>query len=103
MEVLKETDLNFLGPKKAGKVRVIYDRGDKLILITTDKHSSFDRIIAHVPWKGQVLDQVSDWWFDKTSDIRVVRAFGNAGGAGQANGSFGMPSTTPTDMPWRST
>jgi len=35
MEVLKETDFNFLGPKKAGKVRDIYDRGDKLILITT--------------------------------------------------------------------
>jgi hypothetical protein len=69
MEVLKETDLNFLGPKKAGKVRDIYDQGDKLILITTDRHSSFDRIIAHVPWKGQVLNQVSDWWFDKTRDI----------------------------------
>jgi len=69
MEVLKETDFNFLGPKKAGKVRDIYDRGDKLILITTDRHSSFDRIIAHVPWKGQVLNQVSDWWFDKTRDI----------------------------------
>src|SRR5262245_66609833 len=67
LEVLKETDLNFLGPKKAGKVRDIYDRGDKLILITTDRHSSFDRIIAHVPWKGQVLNQVSGWWFDKTN------------------------------------
>ena len=42
MEVLKETDLNFLGPKKAGKVRDIYDRGEMLILITTDRHSSFD-------------------------------------------------------------
>ena len=69
MKVLKEADLNFLGRKKAGKVRDIYDRGDKLILITTDRHSSFDRIIAHVPWKGQVLNQVSDWWFDKTRDI----------------------------------
>jgi phosphoribosylaminoimidazole-succinocarboxamide synthase len=71
LEVLKETDFNFLGPKRAGKVRDIYDRGDKLILITTDRHSSFDRIIAHVPWKGQVLNQVSDWWFDKTKDIIV--------------------------------
>ena len=68
-EVLKKTNFDFLGPKKTGKVRDIYDRGDTLILITTDRHSSFDRIIAHVPWKGQVLNQLSNWWFDKTRDI----------------------------------
>jgi len=68
-EVLKASKCDFLGPKKAGKVRDIYDRGDQLFLITTDRHSSFDRIIAHVPWKGQVLNQVSAWWFDKTRDI----------------------------------
>jgi phosphoribosylaminoimidazole-succinocarboxamide synthase len=61
--------LDFLGPKKVGKVRDIYDRGETLVLVTTDRHSSFDRIIAHIPWKGQVLNQVSDWWFDKTKDI----------------------------------
>jgi phosphoribosylaminoimidazole-succinocarboxamide synthase len=69
IEILKETDFAFLGPKKTGKVRDIYEQGDKLILIATDRHSSFDRIIAHVPWKGQVLNQVSAWWFDKTRDI----------------------------------
>jgi phosphoribosylaminoimidazole-succinocarboxamide synthase len=69
MEVLKETSFGFLGPKQAGKVRDIYERDGKLILITTDRHSSFDRIIAHIPWKGQVLNQVSAWWFDKTKDI----------------------------------
>ena len=68
-EVLKTTNFDFLGPKKTGKVRDIYDRGDTLILITADRHSSFDRIIAHVPWKGQVLNQLSNWWFDKTRDI----------------------------------
>jgi phosphoribosylaminoimidazole-succinocarboxamide synthase len=69
MEVLKETNLDFLGPKKTGKVRDIYDQGERIILVTTDRHSSFDRIIAHVPSKGQVLNQVSNWWFDKTRDI----------------------------------
>jgi phosphoribosylaminoimidazole-succinocarboxamide synthase len=68
-QVLKETNFDFLGPKTAGKVRDIYDQGDRLVLVTTDRHSSFDRIIAHVPWKGQVLNQVSAWWFDKTRDI----------------------------------
>jgi len=69
MDVLTETKFTFLGPCTAGKVRDIYQRGDKLILITTDRHSSFDRIIAHIPWKGQVLNQVSAWWFERTKDI----------------------------------
>jgi phosphoribosylaminoimidazole-succinocarboxamide synthase len=69
MDILKETNFPFLGPKTAGKVRDIYERNGKLVLITTDRHSSFDRIIAHIPWKGQVLNQVSAWWFEKTKDI----------------------------------
>ena len=69
MDILKETNFSFLGPKTTGKVRDIYDQGDKLILITTDRHSSFDRIIAHIPWKGQVLNQISARWFENTKDI----------------------------------
>jgi phosphoribosylaminoimidazole-succinocarboxamide synthase len=69
MDILKETDFPFLGPKTEGKVRDIYDRGDRLVLVTTDRHSSFDRIIAHIPWKGQVLNEVSAWWFARTKDI----------------------------------
>jgi len=69
MDILRNTDFDFLGPKTTGKVRDIYDQGDKLVLITTDRHSSFDRIVAHVPWKGQVLNQVSAHWFELTEDI----------------------------------
>jgi len=68
-DLLKATDFDFLGHTIAGKVRDIYDLGDRLVLIATDRHSSFDRIIAHIPWKGQVLNQVSAYWFDKTKDI----------------------------------
>ncbi len=68
-DILRDTDFDFLGPKITGKVRDIYDQGDRLILITTDRHSSFDRIIAHVPRKGQVLNEVSAYWFDATKDI----------------------------------
>lgn len=68
-EVLKATDFKSLGEKKVGKVRDIYIQPDRLILVTTDRHSSFDRIIAHIPWKGQVLNQVSAWWFAATKDI----------------------------------
>jgi phosphoribosylaminoimidazole-succinocarboxamide synthase len=69
MDLLRQTGFAFLGPKTTGKVRDIYDQGDRLVLITTDRHSSFDRIIAHIPWKGQVLNQVSAFWFDRTKDI----------------------------------
>src|SRR3989338_2389384 len=68
-EVLKETNFTTLGNKRAGKVRDIYEQPERLILITTDRHSSFDRIIAHIPHKGQVLNQVSAYWFEKTKDI----------------------------------
>src|SRR3989344_6349538 len=68
-EVLKETNFANLGAKKTGKVRDIYIQKDKLILVSTDRHSSFDRIIAHIPHKGQVLTQSSLFWFDKTKDI----------------------------------
>lgn len=67
--ILKETDLKFLGKKKTGKVRDVYTKGNKLILISTDRHSSFDRIIAHIPFKGQVLTQATLFWFEKTKDI----------------------------------
>lgn len=68
-DVLKETQLDFLGKKYIGKVRDVYDMGDRLALVTTDRHSSFDRIIAHVPHKGQVLNQISAWWCEQTKDI----------------------------------
>ncbi len=68
-EVLKETNFYFLGKKRVGKVRDIYEQRDRLVLITTDRHSSFDRIIAQIPHKGQVLNQTSLWWFEQTKDI----------------------------------
>lgn len=68
-EVLKETHLEGLGARREGKVRDIYEQPDRLILVTTDRHSSFDRIIAHIPHKGQVLNQISAFWFNETKDI----------------------------------
>src|SRR3989338_5927004 len=67
--VLKETDFAGLGEKKTGKVRDVYIQKDKIILISTDRHSSFDRIVAHVPFKVQVLNQISVFWFNATKDI----------------------------------
>lgn len=58
-DVLKETNFPNLGERKVGKVRDVYIRPDKITLISTDRHSSFDRVIAHVPFKGEILNQIS--------------------------------------------
>lgn len=54
---------------RQGKVRDSFDLGDRLLLVTTDRQSAFDRILAQVPFKGQVLNQVSAFWFEKTAHI----------------------------------
>ncbi len=65
------TDTSFLNLPgfRKGKVRDSFDLGDQLVLITTDRQSAFDRILASVPFKGQVLNQISAFWFDKTEHI----------------------------------
>jgi len=65
---LTATDLK-CGEKYEGKVRDRYDTGDKLLLITTDRQSAFDRVLASIPFKGQVLNLTGAWWFDQTKDI----------------------------------
>jgi phosphoribosylaminoimidazole-succinocarboxamide synthase len=67
--ILRETNFKWLGEKKTGKVRDIYEHDGKLILVSTDRHSSFDRIIAHIPRKGEVLNRISAFWMEKTKDI----------------------------------
>lgn len=52
-----------------GKVRDRIDLGKYYALITTDRQSAFDRILASIPFKGQVLNQTSAWWFQKTDHI----------------------------------
>jgi phosphoribosylaminoimidazole-succinocarboxamide synthase len=59
-----------LDDRRVGKVRVSYALpGARRLFVTTDRLSAFDRIIACVPYKGQVLNQLSMWWFGRTSDI----------------------------------
>ena len=65
---LTETTLE-RGKKRAGKVRDQYALGDKIALITTDRQSAFDRVLASIPFKGQVLNLTSAWWFEQTKDI----------------------------------
>ncbi len=55
--------------KYQGKVRDRYDLGNQFALITTDRQSAFDRVLAEIPFKGQALNQTGAWWFEKTEDI----------------------------------
>lgn len=56
--------------KFSGKVRDSYPLADRRrLLVTTDRLSAFDRVLACVPFKGQVLNQLAAWWFDQTAAI----------------------------------
>jgi phosphoribosylaminoimidazole-succinocarboxamide synthase len=67
--VLK-TELEGLKPPKRGKVRDIYDLGDALLIIATDRVSAFDVVLPNaVPEKGRVLTQISKYWFAQTRGI----------------------------------
>lgn len=57
-------------PDAQGKVRDLYDLGDKLLLVASDRISAFDYILQdEIPYKGQVLTQLSSFWFDLLSDV----------------------------------
>lgn len=69
MNILEKTNFNNLGERYVGKVRDVYSQKDKVILISTDRYSAFDRNLALIPSKGQVLTGVSKFWFEQTKDI----------------------------------
>ena len=57
-------------PDSRGKVRDIYDAGENLLMVATDRISAFDYILPdEIPFKGEVLNRISAFWFDKFSDI----------------------------------
>lgn len=67
--ILYKTDFPRLGQRFEGKVRDVYFGQDKAFFITTDRQSAFDRLLAHIPFKGQVLTETAAWWFEKTAHI----------------------------------
>jgi phosphoribosylaminoimidazole-succinocarboxamide synthase len=68
--LILETNLGGLKPPKRGKVRDIYDLGEMLLIVATDRISAFDVVLPNaVPEKGRVLTQISQFWFSKTADI----------------------------------
>lgn len=71
LEVEPCTDISLPLPgRTVGKVRVAYALpNNERLFITTDRLSAFDQIVAAVPYKGQVLNQLAAWWFANTTDI----------------------------------
>ena len=70
MRVIRETQFAGLAPVARGKVRDIYDLGDKLLIVATDRLSAFDVILpTPIPDKGKVLTQLSLFWFHLLADV----------------------------------
>ena len=66
---LDQTDFLGIGEKYTGKVRDVYRLKDFNILIATDRQSAFDISWCTIPLKGQILNQISSWWFEQVADI----------------------------------
>ncbi len=66
---LQQLDLPALGDLYRGKVRDNYSRGDRIVMITTDRVSAFDHVLGTIPFKGEVLSRLTLFWFDKVKDI----------------------------------
>lgn len=67
--VLKTIDIPGLGEKHQGKVRDFYLVNNKRVLITTDRQSAFDVILGFIPYKGAVLNLLTQFWLENTKDI----------------------------------
>ena len=66
---LRQVDLPALGQLYRGKVRDNYTRGDRIVMVTTDRVSAFDHVLGTIPFKGEVLSRLTLFWFDKVKDI----------------------------------
>src|SRR5512137_2338657 len=68
--VITSTDIQGLAKFRSGKVRDVYDLGDELLIVATDRVSAYDVIMpTGIPDKGRVLTQLSLFWFDLTKDV----------------------------------
>lgn len=56
-------------PLYKGKVRDVADLGDRLLIVASDRISAFDRVLSSIPFKGEVLNRIARFWFEKTADV----------------------------------
>ena len=70
MSAVTHIDLPGIHKFKSGKVREVYDLGDQYLFIASDRISAFDVIMPDgIPNKGQVLNMISKFWFERTGDV----------------------------------
>ena len=66
---LDKVNLNISGEYYKGKVRDNYFIDDKVVMVTSDRVSAFDHVLGTIPFKGQILNEIALFWFDKTKHI----------------------------------
>lgn len=66
---LEATHFDDLGEREEGKVRDNYVRGDRRAIVVTDRVSCFDVVVGSLPFKGQVLNELAAFWFERTRDV----------------------------------
>src|SRR5438132_11999908 len=66
---LREADFPQLGSLYRGKVRDNFSSGDRIVMVTTDRLSAFDRVLTTVPFKGELLNRLTACWFEKTKEL----------------------------------
>jgi phosphoribosylaminoimidazole-succinocarboxamide synthase len=66
---LERTDFSGLGVRHEGKVRESYVKDGRRTIVVTDRISAFDRVLGTIPFKGQVLNQIAAFWFERTRDV----------------------------------
>ncbi len=66
---LEQTDFRELGTRDVGKVRDSYIQGKRRYIVVTDRVSCFDGVVGTLPFKGQVLNQIAAFWFDRTREL----------------------------------
>jgi phosphoribosylaminoimidazole-succinocarboxamide synthase len=70
LEAVWRTELAGLPPPRRGKVRDVYDLGDVILLVATDRLSAYDHVLRPaIPGKGKVLTQLSSFWFERLADL----------------------------------
>ena len=68
-QTLEATRFEGLGERYEGKVRDNYSRDGRRFIVVTDRISAFDRILGTIPFKGQVLNRLAAWWFERTRSV----------------------------------
>jgi phosphoribosylaminoimidazole-succinocarboxamide synthase len=66
---LRQADFKNLGELYRGKVRDNFSKGDHIVMITTDRLSAFDRVLTTIPFKGEALNRLTTFWFEKTKHL----------------------------------